>query len=102
MEPIRSSETSATKNQTPGNHPKKNSLQLIHGENLKTRNPLTSEYFTKMRKNLQLSSVFTVQAKPLGRNVWNKNYLKTDLLFLTIFNSIFDKPVYYENKQISH
>jgi len=34
----RSSETSATKNQTPGNHPpKKNSLQLIHGENLKTR-----------------------------------------------------------------
>jgi len=27
MEPIRSSETSATMNQTPGNHPKKNSLQ---------------------------------------------------------------------------
>jgi len=29
MEPIRSSETSATKNQTPENHPKKNSLQFV-------------------------------------------------------------------------
>ena len=28
MEPISSSETSATKNQTPGNHPKKNSLKV--------------------------------------------------------------------------
>jgi len=36
MEPIRSSETSAVKTQTPGNYPKRNILQLKHGENLKT------------------------------------------------------------------
>jgi hypothetical protein len=28
-----------------------------------------------------------------------KNYLKTDLFFPSIFNSAFDKPVCYENKQ---
>ena len=37
MEPIRSSETSAIKTQTPGNYPKRNILQLKHGESLKTR-----------------------------------------------------------------
>ena len=37
MEPIRSSETSAIKTQTPGNYPKSNILQLKHGESLKTR-----------------------------------------------------------------
>ena len=36
MEPIRSSETSAIKTQTPGNYPKRNILQLKHGESLKT------------------------------------------------------------------
>ena len=36
MEPIRSSETSAIKTQTPGNYPKRNVLQLKHGESLKT------------------------------------------------------------------
>ena len=36
MEPIRSSETSAIKTQTPGNYPKRNRLQLKHGESLKT------------------------------------------------------------------
>jgi len=29
MEPIRSSETSAIKTQTPGNYPKRNTLQLL-------------------------------------------------------------------------
>jgi hypothetical protein len=37
MEPIRSSETSAIKTQTPGNYPKRNILQLKNGESLKTR-----------------------------------------------------------------
>ena len=37
MEPIRSSETSAIKTQTPGNYPKRNILQLKQGESLKTR-----------------------------------------------------------------
>ena len=37
MEPIRSSETSAIKTQTLGNYPKRNTLQLKHGESLKTR-----------------------------------------------------------------
>ena len=36
MELIRSSETSAIKTQTPGNYPKRNILQLKHGESLKT------------------------------------------------------------------
>ena len=36
MEPIRSSETSAIKTQTPGNYPKRNILQLKHGESLET------------------------------------------------------------------
>jgi hypothetical protein len=52
MEPIRSSETSAIKTQTPGNYPKRNILQLKHGESLKTtsqmkfiqRNVVSSEY----------------------------------------------------------
>ena len=37
MEPIRSSETSDVKTQTPGNYPKRNILQLKHCESLKTR-----------------------------------------------------------------
>ena len=37
MEPIRSSETSAIKTQTPGNYPKRKILQLKYGESLKTR-----------------------------------------------------------------
>ena len=37
MEPIRISETSAIKIQTPGNYPKRNILQLKNGESLKTR-----------------------------------------------------------------
>jgi len=37
MEPIVSSETSATKSQTPGNYPKRNKLHLQHGESLRTR-----------------------------------------------------------------
>jgi len=36
MEPIRSSETSTIKTQTPGNYPKRDILQLKHGESLKT------------------------------------------------------------------
>jgi len=32
-----SSETSATKSQTPGNYPKRNKLHLQHGESLRTR-----------------------------------------------------------------
>jgi len=36
MEPIRSSETSAIKTQTPGNYSKRNTLQLKNGESLKT------------------------------------------------------------------
>ena len=36
MEPIRGSETSAIKTQTPGNYPKRNILQLKQGESLKT------------------------------------------------------------------
>jgi len=32
MEPIVSSETSAIRTQTPGNYPKRNKLQLEHGE----------------------------------------------------------------------
>ena len=36
MEPIVSSETSATRTQTPGNYPKRNKLHLEHGEILKT------------------------------------------------------------------
>ena len=38
MEPIRISETSALKTQTPGNYPRRNILQLKHGESLKTTN----------------------------------------------------------------
>jgi len=37
MEPIVSSETSATKSQTPGNYPKRNKLHLQHGESLRTK-----------------------------------------------------------------
>jgi len=37
MEPIWNSKTSAIKKQTPGNYPKRNILQLKHGESLKTR-----------------------------------------------------------------
>jgi len=37
MEQIVSSETSAIKSQTPGNYPKRNKLQLQHGESLRTR-----------------------------------------------------------------
>ena len=37
MEPIVSSETSAIRTQTPGNYPKRNKLNLEHGESLKTR-----------------------------------------------------------------
>jgi hypothetical protein len=37
VEPIRSSETSSIKTQTPGNYPKRNILQLKHCESLKTR-----------------------------------------------------------------
>jgi len=37
MERIVSSETSAIRNQTPGNYPKSNKLHLEHGESLKTR-----------------------------------------------------------------
>jgi len=37
MEPIMSAETSAIRNQTPGNYPKRNKLHLEHGESLKTR-----------------------------------------------------------------
>jgi len=37
MEPIVSSETSAIRNRTPGNYPKRNKLHLEHGESLKTR-----------------------------------------------------------------
>jgi len=36
MEPIGSSETSAIKTQTTGNYPKRNILQLKHGESLET------------------------------------------------------------------
>jgi hypothetical protein len=36
MEPIRSSETLAIKNQTPGNYPKRNILQSKHGKSLNT------------------------------------------------------------------
>jgi len=37
MKPIVSSETSATKSQTPGNYPKRNKLHLQHGESLRTK-----------------------------------------------------------------
>ena len=37
MEPTVSSETSAIRTQTPRNYPKRNKLQLEHGERLKTR-----------------------------------------------------------------
>ena len=37
MEPIVSSETSAIRNQTPRNYPKRNNLHLEHGESLRTR-----------------------------------------------------------------
>ena len=46
MEPIRSSETSAIKTQMPGNYPKRNILQLKHGESLKTRKINTAEMLT--------------------------------------------------------
>jgi len=37
MEPIVSSETSAIRNQTPGNYPKRNKLHLEKGDSLKSR-----------------------------------------------------------------
>jgi hypothetical protein len=37
MEWIKSSETSAYKKQTPGNHPKENTQHQEHGESLKSR-----------------------------------------------------------------
>ena len=37
MEPLVSSETSVIRTQTPGNYPKRNKLNLEHGESLKTR-----------------------------------------------------------------
>jgi len=46
MEPIVSSETSATKSQTPGNYPKRNKLHLQHGESLRTR--LLIVYFSSI------------------------------------------------------
>jgi len=42
MEPIVSSETSASRTQTPGNYPKRNKLHLEHGESLKTRRNIIS------------------------------------------------------------
>ena len=40
MEPIRSSETSSTKNQRPGNRPKKNNLQIIYCVSVHSENNL--------------------------------------------------------------
>jgi hypothetical protein len=37
MEQIESSETSANKTQTPGKHPKDSTLNIKHGESLKSR-----------------------------------------------------------------
>ena len=37
MEPIETSETSATRTQTPGNYPKENTIHLKYGESLKSR-----------------------------------------------------------------
>jgi len=51
MEPIVSSETSATKSQIPGNYPKRNKLHLQHGESLRTRyngNVSKEKYTNKM------------------------------------------------------
>jgi len=42
MEPIESSETSAIRNQTPGNYPKESIIHIKHGESLKSRNYLYS------------------------------------------------------------
>jgi len=55
MEPIVSSETSATKSQTPGNYPKRNKLHLQHGESLRTRSlhMFQNVYFTKFQALLQ-------------------------------------------------
>ena len=44
MEPIISSETSAIKTQTPRNYPKRNILQLKHGESLKTRKKTSTQF----------------------------------------------------------
>jgi hypothetical protein len=48
MEPVRSSETSAIKTQTPGNYPKRYILQLKHCESLKTTTSTKSYDVSKL------------------------------------------------------
>jgi len=56
MEPIVSSETSATKSQTPGNYPKRNKLHLQHGESLRTR-------FINLLLNVNFKVKFSLKGK---------------------------------------
>jgi len=53
MESTVSSETSAIRNQTPGNYPKRNKLHLEHGESLKIRIKLLM--ITKINKLADLA-----------------------------------------------
>jgi hypothetical protein len=60
MEPIESSETSASNIQTPGIHPKERKLYLEHGENLKSYihkfniHCSKNKPFTKYRKMIMI------------------------------------------------
>ena len=66
MEPIRSSETSAIKTQTPGNYPKRNEhIKLKHGESLKTRWISTYHciYRLSLVVNLQVSGIYSSDIK---------------------------------------
>ena len=77
MEPIRSSETSAIKTQTPRNYPKRNILQLKHGESLKNTNQdlFESKLFTRNSK-LQM---YTTVGRPVVTYVCETWVLKENI-----------------------
>ena len=71
MEPIRSSETSAIKTQTPGNYPKSNILQLKHDESFENYINIyyfsTAKMVTRTRLDIALYVVclFSVRTAPV-------------------------------------
>jgi hypothetical protein len=57
MEPIESSETSASNTQTPGIYPKESILHLEHGESLKSRIPHGSYPFREIIAPQQVGAI---------------------------------------------
>jgi hypothetical protein len=74
MEPTEGSETSVISNQTPGKHPKENTLHVKHGESLKSK-IFAFRNFAKKPKGSFLFQKGTVQAFPMQQAVVIKQKL---------------------------